>query len=124
MAELSEKEKSAFMRAAPRLRETWKISDQEAQKLLALSEFEWARLKKGRGGNLNQDQFQRIGALVGLHVALTLIFSGDVNRLPGWLRAENTGPVTRGRTALEVMIEGGLPAIQRISGLLHAEANS
>jgi len=124
MQKLTDSEKGAFQRAAPKLLTTWRLSDQEAQKLLDMSEFEWARLKKGRGGNLTQDQLQRIGALVGLHVALTLIFSGDVNRLPGWLRAENTGPVTRGRTALEVMIEGGLPAIQRLSRYLHAEANS
>lgn len=65
---------------------------------------------------------ERVGALMGIHVALILIFAGDTDdRVREWLSAPNQAPSTGGLSAILAMIEDGLPAMVRIRRHLETE---
>lgn len=107
-SDLTQNEREALSRAGPRLCHVWGLSDDDAARLL---------------GDDKDDQTQRTGALVGIHVALMVILGGDTERVQKWLSAPNMGPATEGMSAIQAMIEGGLPAIVRVRRYLEAEVN-
>jgi len=95
------------MAAGPRLCVVWGLSDDDSACLLS---------------DEQDDLSERVGALVGIHVALMVIFSGDTARVQKWLLAPNQAPAMGGRSALVTMVEGGLPAMVRLRRYLEAEA--
>jgi hypothetical protein len=60
-------------------------------------------------GTLTDDQRMRISGMVGLYKALHLYFSDAL--ADRWPRLRNEGPLFRGKSPLEFMQQGGLPAI-------------
>lgn len=101
---------SVAAKAYARLAAIWGLSNGVAAELIAVSPRTWARIKTGEWtGRLSRDQLLRVSAITGLYKALHLYFSDDVaNR---WAGLRNSGPMFGGRTPLEMMIEGGLPAM-------------
>ena len=107
-SDLTDKEREALSRAGPRLCSKWGLNDDDTARLLSHDQ---------------DDQLERIGALVVIHVALMVILGGgDTARVQKWLSAPNQAPFTAGLSALEAMIEGGLPTMVRIRRYLEAEA--
>lgn len=97
-----------------RLSEIWRLTSAETCALLGdVSERTWFRMKKGDwSGSLSQDVLTRISAVVGLFKALRLLFSEPL--CDEWVRLPNNGPLYRGRRPLDVMIEGGIPAMLEV----------
>jgi hypothetical protein len=97
-----------------RLADFWRLSSAEAASLLGdISERTWFRLKKGEGaGVLSQDTLTRVSALVGIFKGLRLLFSLPL--ADEWIKLPNKGPLFSGRTPLERMIEGGIPAMLQV----------
>ncbi|MFG6565870.1 hypothetical protein ACGYLI_16760 [Sulfitobacter sp. 1A13421] len=119
---MTEDEKAALTRTAPRLLKTWGVGDADAARLLRLPDAEWKAIKSGNDDcQLTDDQLQLVGALVGTHGALKIIFAGEADRVSSWVHAANSGPIMQGRTPIEVLIEGGLPEAMRIRSYLEAE---
>jgi hypothetical protein len=119
---LTETEALAAARAVTTLFQRWGLSDEEAQDLLGgVSAETWSAWKAGRFGPVSPELGVRLSHLLGVHKALRLIFSGDENRVYGWVRLGNAA--FGGLPALLVMREevasrllnGEAPA----SGLLH-----
>lgn len=97
-------------KAYARIAAAWKLKNAAAADLISVSTRTWARMKKQNwDGALKKDQLLRISALVGLYKALHLYFSDEL--ADRWVSLPNNGPLFRGRTPEEFMVEGGLPAI-------------
>ena len=106
-------------KAYARIIEAWKLNNNETAELIAVSPRTWARMKTGAwSGRLSKDQLMRISAITGLYKGLHLYFSDTL--ADRWVTLRNTGPLFGGRSPLEAMIEGGLPAIIETRGYLDA----
>ncbi|HSG95180.1 MAG TPA: antitoxin Xre-like helix-turn-helix domain-containing protein [Afifellaceae bacterium] len=97
-------------KAYARIVAAWKLNNNEAAALIAVSPRTWARMKTGAwSGRLSKDQLMRISAITGLYKGLHLYFSDTL--ADRWVSLRNTGPLFAGRSPVETMIEGGLPVI-------------
>ena len=101
-----------------RLGELWGLSGGEICALLgAISERTWFRMKKGQWpGALSQDELTRVSGLIGIFKGLRLLFSLPL--ADEWVRLPNRNPLFQGRRPLDVMIEGGIPAILEVRRLV------
>jgi hypothetical protein len=97
-----------------RLADLWRLSSAEAASLLGdVSERTWFRLKKGeRAVALSQDTLTRVSALVGIFKGLRLLFSLPL--ADEWVQLPNKGALFGGRTPLQLMMEGGIPAMLQV----------
>ena len=96
--------------AFSRIAEAWGLGNETAAQLLDISPRTFARMKAGGwSGRLGRDQLMRVSAVTGLYKGLHLYFSDEL--ADRWVALPNTGPLFEGRTPVETMIEGGLPAI-------------
>lgn len=98
----------------------WKVPDDEAKLLLGgITNAQFRRLKTNpKGTTLSIDQMFRVSYLLGIVKAL-----GDLHgeRLADeWVRLPNKNGLFAGRTPLEYMVAGGLPAIMSVRKLLDA----
>jgi hypothetical protein len=96
------------LKAFRALARDWSLSNAEAASLLGVSGSHWDRIKADRTNFvLNQDQFTRVSALVGIYKGLHLLFAdGMADR---WPRLANRGPLFDKRTPIACMIESGIP---------------
>jgi uncharacterized protein (DUF2384 family) len=107
------------LKAYGRIAEAWGLTVREAAALADMSESTWKRAKAPQfAGALTRDQLLRLSALVGLYKALELYFDPPLSH--DWPTLPNRGPNFDGQRPIDVMIEGGLPAILRVRG--HVDA--
>jgi uncharacterized protein (DUF2384 family) len=97
--------------AVVRLVDVWRLTSAEACTLLGdVSERTWFRMKKGEWeGVLSQDTLTRISALVGIFKGLHLLFSQPL--ADEWVRLPNKSSPYRGHRPLDMMFQGGIPAM-------------
>lgn len=97
-----------------RLSEIWRLTSGESCALLGdVAERTWFRMKKGEwSGTLSQDMLTRVSAVIGIFKGLRLLFSEPL--CDEWVRLPNVGALYRGRRPLDVMIEGGIPAMLEV----------
>ena len=97
-------------KAFTRVAEAWELRGEDAAALIEVAPRTWSRMKAETwSGRLRKDQLMRISALVGLYKGLHLYFNDEL--ADRWPNLENNGPAFGGRTPLDRMREGGLPAI-------------
>ncbi|HEX6958138.1 MAG TPA: MbcA/ParS/Xre antitoxin family protein [Ferrovibrio sp.] len=96
------------------LAEIWRLDANEASALLGdLSERTWFRMKKSQTVDaLSQDVLMRISLLIGIFKGLRLIFSAPLS--DDWIRLPNRGAIFGGQAPLDLMIQGGIPAMVRV----------
>ncbi len=101
----------AAVRGFVRLADIWRLTSAEVCALSGdVGERTWFRMKKGEwDGTLSQDNLTRISALIGLFKGLHLLFSNPL--ADEWIKLPNNGTYFRGRRPVDVMIEGGIPAL-------------
>ena len=111
---MSERDKiSSVVKAVVRTAEAWGLSNAEAAALFDVPTATWSRMKAGTfNGNLDQDKVTRASLMIGLFKGLRLLFNGPLTY--GWPKTVNKGADFVGRTPMEVMIEGGIPAMMRV----------
>jgi len=113
-------ETRAILRAIPNLFERWQLTAQQSAELLGVCPEIWNRIWSGHCEELlTEDQTLRAGALMGIYVALRMIFPKP--RCYNWLLRPNSAALFGDQPAIKVMIEGGLPAITRVRQYLEAE---
>ena len=97
-----------------RLAAIWRLSSEDTRALLGdVSERTWYRMKKGGwSGVLSQDSLTRTSLLLGIFKGLRLLFSEPL--CDHWVREPNRGPLYGGRRPLDLMIEGGIPAMLEV----------
>lgn len=97
-------------KAFTRVAEAWELRGEDAAALIEVAPRTWSRMKaQSWSGRLRKDQLMRISALVGLYKGLHLYFSDEL--ADRWPTLANSGQAFGGRTPVERMLEGGLPAI-------------
>jgi len=99
--------------------ERWGLRDEDARALLGgLSNGPYYAWRKKPERTLDADTLTRVSYLVGVFKALGILYG---ERLADeWVRLPNANPVFGGRTPLEYMKAGGLPAMQTVRRLLAA----
>ena len=107
------------MRAFINLMRAWRIRDEDARSLLGgISNGAYYALKKHPDRSLDEDRLRRISYLVGIFKALSLLYSDALaNR---WIHLPNNNRMFAGRTPLDYLIRGGLPAFSNVRKLLDA----
>ncbi len=104
----------AAIESVIRLAEIWQLTNRDICRLLGdVSERTWFRMKKDDSVRaLSQDTLTRISLLVGLFKGLRLLFSEPL--ADDWVRLPNKGARFGGRRPLDLMIEGGIPAMVEV----------
>lgn len=101
---------SVATKAAVRIAGAWGLTTAEAADLLDVAPRTFSRMKSGEhAGELRRDQLLRASALVGLYKGLHLYFSDEL--ADRWPRMPNKGEVFAGKSPIEYMQAGGLPAL-------------
>lgn len=124
LIDLSRKEERARLsgsatRAFLNIAGHWKIRDEDARQLLAMSHGPFYELKKKpKGRTLDHDRLQRISYLIGIFKALNILHQEAL--ADEWVRLPNSNRIFGGQTPLHYMIRGGLPAMQTVRRLLDA----
>jgi hypothetical protein len=102
--------------------ERWDLKTEEARRLLGSpAESTFFTWKKRGIDSVSPDVLLRISYVLGIAALLQRLFAGAPERANQWMRQPNTGPLTRGRTALEFVLEGGVVAMDELHGLLQSD---
>lgn len=97
----------------------WGIRDEDARGLLCgISNGPYYNWKKKPGRLLDADVLTRISYLIGIFKALNILYGEKL--ADEWVRLPNTNRIFGGRTPLDYMIRGGMPAMQIVRRLLDA----
>jgi len=104
---------SAVVKALVRVADAWSLTNAEAASLFDVPTATWSRMKAGSfKGNLDQDKMMRASLLIGIFKGLRLLFNGPLQK--GWPKQQNSGTVFSGRTPVDKMISGGIPAMMAV----------
>lgn len=110
---------AVVVRAVTRTADAWNLTNAEAAALFDVPPATWSRMKAETfKGKLDQDKVTRASLIVGLFKGLRLLFNGPLTY--GWPKAANAGPGFDGRSPVQFMIAGGIPAM--ISVRQHIDA--
>ena len=104
---------AAVIKGVVRTTGAWGLSNADAAMLFGVSTATWSRMKAGAyKGALDQDKITRASLLIGLFKGLRLLFNGPLTY--GWPTTENMGPGFNGKTPVQIMCEGGIPAMMKM----------
>lgn len=104
---------AVIVKAVVRAAEAWNLSNAEAAALFDVPSATWGRMKAGTyKGVLDQDKVTRASLIIGLFKGLRLLFNGPLTH--GWPKTPNTGPSFNGRSPVQVMCDGGIPAMMKV----------
>ncbi|MDQ6676518.1 MAG: MbcA/ParS/Xre antitoxin family protein [Acidobacteriota bacterium] len=97
----------------------WNIRDEDARALLGgVSNGPYYTWKKQPERLLDADVLTRISYLIGIFKALNIIYGEKL--ADEWIQLPNSNRIFRGRTPLDYMMRGGVPAMQIVRRLLDA----
>lgn len=104
---------TAIVKAVVRAADAWGLSNAEAAALFDVPTATWSRMKADAyRGVLDQDKVTRASLIIGLFKGLRLLFNGPLTY--GWPKTANTGPGFSDKTPVQVMCEGGIPAMMKV----------
>jgi hypothetical protein len=104
---------AAIVKAVVRACDAWGLTNAESAALFDVPPATWGRMKAGTfKGRLDQDKVTRASLIVGLYKGLRLLFNGPL--ATGWPGTQNTGDHFGGRRPVDLMREGGIPAMMRV----------
>ncbi len=97
----------------------WKIRDEEARVLLGgVSNGPYYTLKREQRKALGPDVLTRISFLIGIFKGLNTIYGEKL--ADEWIQLPNLNRIFGGRTPLQYMTQGGIPAMQIVRRLIDA----
>ena len=104
---------AVIVKAVVHAADAWNLSNAEAAALFDVPSATWGRMKSGTyKGVLDQDKVTRASLLIGLFKGLRLLFNGALTY--GWPKAANSGPGFNGKSPVQIMCEGGIPAMMKV----------
>jgi hypothetical protein len=103
-----------------RMMEIWKVRDEDARMLLGgVSNGPFYEMKKNpKDKVLDVDRMYRISYLLGIFKAINILHGQEL--ADEWVQLANSNSMFGGKTPLQYMIHGGLPAMQNVRRLLDA----
>lgn len=117
----------AGLRAAMRIFAAWGLEDAAASTLLGgvgLSTLRrWRRdLEAGQDVKIDvrRDLTDRLSLILGIYKALQILFPSTAQG-DAWVSRKNSNPVFGGRSALDVMLNGGMDDLYRVRRFLDAQ---
>lgn len=113
--EISASAVAAFVQIA----KEWELTDEEATNLLSVTNEQWKQMKRPQwSATLEESLLRRIGNIVGIYVALHMIFEDETAN--AWIRARNSVPLFEGLPPVQAMISGGEKKISSVRAHLDA----
>lgn len=108
---LSDEDKvAAVVKAVVRTAEMWNLTNAEASAIFDVSTATWSRMKSGAfHGSLDRDKITRASLIIGIFKGLRLLFNGPLTM--AWPTLENNGVGFDGRRPVDIMKDGGIPAM-------------
>lgn len=107
------------VKAFSRIAAAWGLDAVRTAKLADVAPRTWARMAAGEWkGELTHDQTLRLSALVGVYKGLHLYFSDEL--ADRWPTLPNAGPLFLGDKPVDMMVQGGLPAIMNVRDYVDA----
>ena len=102
---------ATYIKALSRLADHWTLTNDEMADLIGVGgRRTWSRWKDApEKASFNQDQITRASLLIGCYKALNLLFSKPLADL--WAKRSNNGALFNGASPVELMREGGIPAM-------------
>lgn len=102
-----------------KLMDCWSIRDVDARALLGgISNGLYYAWKKQPERVLEPDVLTRISYLIGIFKALNILYGEKL--ADEWIKLPNSNRIFGGRTPLDYMLRGGVPAMQLVRRLLDA----
>lgn len=103
-----------------KMMEIWKTRDEDSRMLLGgISNGPFYEIKKNpKGKVLDVDRMFRVSYLLGIFKAINILHGQEL--ADEWVRLPNSNSMFGGKTPLQYMIDGGLPAMQNVRRLLDA----
>jgi hypothetical protein len=103
------------LRAAVRIMEGWKATQDQMGKILRVSRSSINRAKTEKLDNiaLDDDQLDRISFVLNIHAALRTIFDNPEN-VKGFVNMKNENPFFNGRAPLEIMADGSYLSLYEV----------
>jgi hypothetical protein len=97
----------------------WKVRDEDARALIGgVSNGPFYEMKRDPDRVLDADRLTRVSYLIGIFKALNILHSQAI--ADEWVQLPNSNPIFAGRTPLDYMMRGGIPAMQTVRRLLDA----
>jgi Protein of unknown function (DUF2384) len=97
----------------------WKVRDEDARGLLGgISNGPYYSWKKRPDRLLDSDVLTRISYLIGIFKALNILYGEKL--ADEWIQLPNSNRIFGGKTPLDYMMRGGVPAMQIVRRLLDA----
>lgn len=116
----------AGIRAVLNIGRLWNLTDADLSVLLGgvgVSSVRRWRRSLGNGAlrvDVRRDLQDRLSLILGIYKALQILFPDPVQS-DGWIRRPSSSPVLGGRSALEVMLGGGVEDLYRVRRYLDAQ---
>ena len=101
-----------------KMMEIWNLRDEDARMLLGgISNGQFYEMKKDpKGKVLDVDRMYRVSYLIGIFKAINILHGKEL--ADEWVQLQNSNSMFGGKTPLQYMIDGGLPAMQTVRRLL------
>jgi len=104
---------NVFVRSVLNAARLWHLSNEEACALFDVPVGSWYEMQDGHFvGELAPEQIVRAGIIIALFNNLRFLFSGS--RTYRWPKAPNMAVEFGGRSPVDIMIAGGIPAMRRV----------
>jgi len=108
------------MRSFLNVGRAWGLSVDEQRGLLGWpAASTYYKYKAGEIGTLSYDTLTRISLLLGIYKALHILYP-DAALADRWVKLPNSNPLFGGRSALSLMIDGGIDGLTQTRRLLDA----
>ena len=109
----------AAVRGMARLAEAWGLSVTDVCSLLGeVSPSTWHAWAHRPPKSLGVDRLTRASYLLGIYAALHVLYGDEL--ADEWVGLPNTNALFNGSTPLDVMLRGGIPAMEPVRALLDA----
>lgn len=107
-----------------RICEKWGVSPERQVLILGCRDgTTFDAWQRGDYAEVSDDVLIRISYVLGVYKALNTIFP-DARNADGWVTAPNSAPLFAGRSAIDLMVEGGVGGLASVRSYLEAQVNS
>ena len=109
----------AAVRGVGRLAAAWGLTISQICSLLGdVSPSSWHAWARTPPKTLGVDRLTRVSLLMGIYTALHVLYGDEL--ADEWVHLPNTNALFNGEAPLEMMLRGGIPAMERVRALLDA----